>query len=511
MKLQDFIHKFTAFVLTGAMVVGIGGFCAYGAPEWPSDTGVMADFGIVMDVDSKTVLFGQQIHVTSPPASITKLLTALVVAEHASMDEMVEFSHDAVYNVEAGSGNKMSMEEGDRLSVEDCLYLMMLQSSNQASNALAEHVAGSREAFADMMNEKAASLGCQDGTHFANPSGLNDESQKVSAYDMALISIAAFENETVLTIASAKSHTIPATINNPEGVTFRMEHKILMADPGDGTFYCEGATAGKIGYTSLAGNTLVTYGVRNGRRLVCVILKGSQPQYYIDGKNLLNFGFRSFTNISVADHDPLLQGVDQVEIDGVSYEVSDLVIEETAVITLPSGGQFTDTGRSLDTNLPADAPAGAIATLQYTYNDRKVGTAYVYQKSVREAALAEAERASREAMEGGGQPGNLEIEAPTQPDVDTSADPTVPEKRKGLFENVDFSLGGVGKTIIITAAVILFLAAGVLGGVIKKKKEREAAARRRERRRQRLKDIGYSEEAFERLMEKRRGGSNSRR
>ena len=128
MKLQDFIHKFTAFVLTGAMVVGIGGFCAYGAPEWPSDTGVMADFGIVMDVDSKTVLFGQQIHVTSPPASITKLLTALVVAEHASMDEMVEFSHDAVYNVEAGSGNKMSMEEGDSLSVEDCLYLMMLQS-----------------------------------------------------------------------------------------------------------------------------------------------------------------------------------------------------------------------------------------------------------------------------------------------------------------------------------------------------------------------------------------------
>ncbi len=511
MKLQEFIGKITAFALTGAMTLGLGAFCAYGAPEWPSDTGVMADFGIVMDVDSKAVLFGQQIHVTSPPASITKLLTALVVAEHASLDEMVEFSHDAVYNVEAGSGNNMSIEEGDRLSVEDCLYLLMLQSSNQAANALAEHVAGSREAFADMMNEKVASLGCQDGTHFANPSGLNDDSQKVSAYDMALISIEAFKNETVLEIASSKSHTIPATIKNPEGVTFRMEHKILMADPGDSTFYCEGATAGKIGYTSLAGNTLVTYAERNGRRLVCVILKGSQPQYYIDGKNLLNFGFRSFTNLPIADHDPLLKGVEQVEINGTPYEVSDLVIEENAVMTLPAGGQFTDAGRILDANLPADAPAGAVAVLLYTYNDRKVGSAYVYQKSVREAALAEAERASREAEEGNSQPGELEVEMPSQPDVDTLADPTVPEKRKGLLENLSFSLGGAGKWILIGIAVAALLAAGVSAILIKKKKEREAAARRRERRRQRLKDIGYSEEAFEKLMEKRRGGPKNRR
>ncbi len=510
MKLRELIRKMAAFAAVGVITANIGGLCSYGAPEWPSDTGVMADFGIVVDVDSGAVLYGQQIHVTSPPASITKLLTALVVAEHASMDEIVEFSHDAVYNVEEGSGNKMAMEEGDRLTVEDCLYLLMLQSSNQAANALAEHVAGSREAFAQMMNEKAASLGCQDGTHFTNPSGLNDDAQKVSAYDMALISMAAFENEKVLEISSAKFHSIPATINNPEGVSFRMEHRILMAEPGDGTYYCEGATAGKTGYTSLAGNTLVTYAVRDGRRLVSVILKGSQPQYYIDGKNLLNFGFRSFVNLDIPEHETLLQGVEQLEIDGVSYEVPDLAIEEGSVVTLPQGGQFADTARILDSQVPEDAPAGTVAVLKYTYNDRKVGSACLYQKSVREEALARAERESREAEAGETQDADPAGEdVPSESGGDT-LDPVTPEKQKGLFGDMDFDLGGMGKFIAIGGAAVAFFGAGGLLIWRKKKKEREAAARRRERRRQRLSDIGYSEEAFEKLMEERRGRDRRR-
>ena len=139
--------------------------CAFAKPDWPLDTGCQSEAGIVMDLDSGAVLFAQNIHVQEYPASITKLLTALVVVENASMDEQVTFSHDAVYNVESGSGNKLQLEEGDVLSVKDCLYVMLLQSSNQAANALAEHVGGSREAFADMMNEKAASLGCRE-SHF---------------------------------------------------------------------------------------------------------------------------------------------------------------------------------------------------------------------------------------------------------------------------------------------------------------------------------------------------------
>lgn len=210
------------------------------------------------------------------------------MAEHASLDDVVTFSHDAVYNVEAGSGNKLSLEEGDKLTVGDCLYALLLISSNQSANALAEHVAGSREAFVEMMNQKIAELGCQE-SHFANPSGLNDENQYVSAYDMGLIATAAFRNETVLAISSAKSYKITETINNPEGIGFKMEHRILMAGPDNPDYYCEGAVAGKTGYTSIAGNTLVTYAAREGQNLVSVILKGTQPQYYVDAKGAFGF------------------------------------------------------------------------------------------------------------------------------------------------------------------------------------------------------------------------------
>ena len=176
-------------MITALMAAGMP-MTAFAKPDWPSDTGIESEAGIVMDADSGAVLFGQNIHVQKAPASITKILTALVVIENSSLDDTVTFSHDAVYNVEDGSGNKNAIEEGDTLSVRDCLYLLLMRSSNQAANALAEHVGGSRDGFVKMMNEKTAELGCEN-SHFANPSGLNDDTQLTSVYDMALIASAA--------------------------------------------------------------------------------------------------------------------------------------------------------------------------------------------------------------------------------------------------------------------------------------------------------------------------------
>lgn len=106
------MKRLCGFFLTLALSCSLTAFPVFAKPDWPADTGVQSEAGIVMDMDSGAVLFAQNIHVQLPPASITKLLTALVVAEHASMDEQVTFSHDAVYNVESGSGNKLGLEEG---------------------------------------------------------------------------------------------------------------------------------------------------------------------------------------------------------------------------------------------------------------------------------------------------------------------------------------------------------------------------------------------------------------
>ena len=226
---------------------------AAAAPQWPSDVSIQADAGIVMDSDTGTVLYGKNMDQPYYPASITKILTALIVLEQCDLNEMVTFSHDDVYNVEAGSSSA-GIVEGDVLTVRDCLYALMLASANESANALACHVSGSREAFAQLMNEKAQSLGCT-GSHFNNPSGLNDENHYTTAHDMALIASAAIQNPEFLTINGTRSYQLAPTKRTPEGGYVANHHKMLNKNEA---VYYPGAFAGKTGYTSLAGNTLVT-------------------------------------------------------------------------------------------------------------------------------------------------------------------------------------------------------------------------------------------------------------
>ena len=487
--MKGILKKMAGLLLAAGLSIGCAG-TALARPDWPSDMGIMAEGGIVMDFNSGAVIFGQNIHQASPPASITKLLTALVVLENSSLDETVTFSYDAINNVEAGSGNKLSLETGDQLSVEDCLYAMLLVSSNQAANALAEHVGGSREGFVEMMNQKIEELGCGE-SHFANPSGLNDEDQYVSPYDMALIAKAAFSNETLLTIDSAKTYTMPATINNPDGLTIQMEHRLLVTEDPSSQFYCEGAVAGKTGYTSLAGNTLVTYAARDGQELIAVVLKGSQPQYYLDSKTLLEFGFSNFQNWNIAENETAYTtGQEPIAIGETQYEPSDLSLDADAQITLPNSAEFSDADRELVTDLGEDRPMGAVALVQYSYNDREIGSSYLYSAKALQAAMEES--AAQEESEA--QEQLQETQASTEPE----------EAHKGI-----------SLSVILIPVLVLAAAALTAGAVFyiwrEQKREREELARRRERRLKRLRESGVSEEEFERLRQERFGDKPGKR
>ena len=480
MKAKRIIKSGLALLLSMQLAL-MSCITALAAPEWPSDTGVLADIGIAVDADSGAVLFGQGIHELTPPASITKLLTALVVVENSSMDDMVTFSYDAVNNVESGSGNKKNIAEGDKLSVKDCLYLLLLQSSNQAANALAEHVAGSRDAFADMMNEQVKELGCTDGTHFANPSGLNDDTQVVSAYDMAIIARAAFNNSDVLEISSTKSYKLAPTQNNPSGATCANEHRLIITDDETSELYCPEAKAGKTGYTSLAGNTLVTYGEKDGRRVISVVLKGQpSPNYFLDGKTLLQFGFENFQNVSIPDNETkYVTGEETVSINGADFQPDELDLESGAVITLPKDAAFSDASMELVTELPEQHPERAVALLQYTYNDRKIGQAYLLAK---EGSLP----ASSEET-GGAAPEE-------KPDGKTDASDQKGGE-EGSIALPPLSLPVIGICLLVFA--VLLLSAYTL---YTKKKEAEELRRRHERRMQRLKEENYTEEEFYELL-----------
>ena len=483
-------------MITALMAAGMP-MTAFAKPDWPSDTGIESEAGIVMDADSGAVLFGQNIHVQKAPASITKILTALVVIENSSLDDTVTFSHDAVYNVEDGSGNKNAIEEGDTLSVRDCLYLLLMRSSNQAANALAEHVGGSRDGFVKMMNEKTAELGCEN-SHFANPSGLNDDTQLTSVYDMALIA-SAYKNDTLLTISKDKSYRLPATKNNPDGVTIQPEHKLLITTDTESPNYYPYAVAGKTGYTSVAGQTLVTYAIKDDRRQIAVTMKSTQATHYQDTIALLDFGFLRFENVNISENETAYTSGDQpVQIGDNSYQPSDLSMDTSAVITIPKDASFADAEKTVVTDLPEDAPLGAVALLSYKYNDRKIGQVYLISASAAEAA-ANGETAPDD--------GNTA----SDPAASNTGASGKPKQAKSSFHLTLPKLPKVSVRTVLIVVVSVLLAAACAALVWlfyqRHQEEKRRQEERRKRRRQRLQEIGCSREEFEKLLEKRMGAS----
>ena len=230
-------------------------------------------------------LYGKNENHQYYPASITKVMTALLVLENSGLDDVVTFTDSATKNLESGAVS-LDVTAGDRIPVRDCLYGLLLKSANEVANGLAEHVAGSVPAFADRMNEKARALGCT-ATNFVNPNGLNNASHLTTPHDMALITAACFENAAFREIEKSTTYHFPATLNRPDGTNITMGHKMI--SPSSSQHY-DGILGGKTGYTSKAGNTLVTCAERNGVRLVAVVMK-SAGTHYTDTRKLLNYGF----------------------------------------------------------------------------------------------------------------------------------------------------------------------------------------------------------------------------
>ncbi len=455
---------------------------AYAKPDWPSDTGILAEAGIVIDADSGAVLYGQNIHNAYPPASITKLLTALLVLERCELDEVVEYSEHALLSVEPGSSDKLSLRAGDTLSVEDSLYALLLISVNQCANGLAEHAAGSMPAFVDLMNERVAKLGLKE-SHFDNPSGLNGDTQYVTAYDMAVIAREAYANEELLKISSTISRHVGPTMLFPEGQSFQHEHRLVYTEDPNSQYYCPEAVAGKTGYLLAAGNTLVTYGERDGRHVISVILKGKPKQYFVDGKTLLQFGLDRFQNINISEHETrYVTGTEEISLNGATYKASELKVQPGSVITLPKDASFEDAEVELQEELSGDAPIGAVALLVYTYNERQVGEAYLMADGtpVQVGTHGEEERPVEQEVQAAPTPGQPPQDAPDIP-VGTI-----------LF-----------KTLAAAAAALVI--GGVSWHIYNCRKEARDLAARRKRRRERLQDEGADSQAeFDRLLQERR-------
>ena len=264
-----------------------------------------SEAAILMDAKTGEILFQKNAKKKEYPASITKCLTSLVALENNDLNDTITFSKDAVYNVDVGSSS-IARDVGEKLTVEQTLYGAMLESANECCNALAEKTAGSNDQFAELMNQKAAELGCVN-SHFANPSGLYDKNHYTCPYDMALIVREGLKNDTWRKISSALTYEIGPTNKKEESFICRNHHSFVNGDVlYDTSLYkVEG---GKTGYTEKCKNTLVTYAKSNtsDMELICVVMRcddyyytmgHSRSRVYTDTLNLLDYGFSNFTSI----------------------------------------------------------------------------------------------------------------------------------------------------------------------------------------------------------------------
>ncbi len=250
-----------------------------------SAVSLSAKSAVLICADTGEVLFEKNSRTRLPMASTTKIMTALVALECAELSETVTVSPLA-----AGiEGSSINLFAGEKIKLETLLYALMLESANDAAAAIAIYVAGSIEAFAEMMNEKAAELGLSD-THFTNPHGLYDESHYTSAYDLALIASHALKNEKFREIVSTYKISAPMT----EGGASR-----LLVNHNKMLRIYDGAIGVKTGFTKKSGRCLVSAAERDGAAYVAVTL--SAPDDWNDHKALLDHAFDTYEKLTLAD------------------------------------------------------------------------------------------------------------------------------------------------------------------------------------------------------------------
>lgn len=221
---------------------------------WPQGPKIEGESAILVDMVTGAVLYSKNADKVQYPASITKIMTSLLAAEHLNMKDKIVMSQSAAYGITISDSSSIYADTGEEFTTEQAMMAVMLQSANEMTLALAEETSGSVKKFVELMNLKAKQLGCT-GTHFNNPNGLPDELHYTTASDMAKIARAAWYNPTFRKYTTTTYYEIPPTNKFAETRYLLNHHKMMKGN----TYAYEGVMGGKTGYTDAAGNTLVTY------------------------------------------------------------------------------------------------------------------------------------------------------------------------------------------------------------------------------------------------------------
>ena len=329
---------------------------------------------LLMDLRSGKLLYEKNIDKKMYPASLTKVMTAIITLEKCDLNDIATVSYDAVMTLSSGYVTA-NLQIGEELTVEQLLYVLMVGSSNDAAIVLAEHISGSVEDFSKLMNEKAKELGCT-STNFVNPNGAHDENHYSTAHDLALIAKYAMQNETFRTLVSTTSYKLPTTNKyDKEDRLFTTTNALLIVNNNTraDNYYYKYATGVKTGFTTPAKNCLIASANKDGLELLTVVLGSGQDdqglsERYVDTINLFKYGYDNYILREVVKSGGVVQTVninnatrDTKKLDAViSNDVSVLIkMDDRNNALLPEV--------SLNENLKAPIKKGdVIGSVKYT-------------------------------------------------------------------------------------------------------------------------------------------------
>ena len=265
---------------------------------WPQGADITSTAAVVIEDSTNTTLYAKNADQVLYPGAAVKVMTTLLALEKTQLTDQVTMTATGVSGVTDGGAN-ISAQLDEVFTIKQCLYAIMLASANDIALQVAEHIGGSVDDFVQMMNSRAAELGCTN-TLFTNPTGLPDENQHTTAHDMALIMKAAIDNDSFRTIAATGSYTIPAT--NVSGGDRVLTNNFSMMNATNAAYY-QYCLGGKEGYTEASQSTLVCAEQKDNVTLIAVVLQGASGTTATEAASLLNYGFDNFQMLSLGDND----------------------------------------------------------------------------------------------------------------------------------------------------------------------------------------------------------------
>lgn len=323
---------------------------------------IVGPTAVLMDFTTGQVLYDKDMHKRMYPASTTKILTAIIAIDKGNLDDVVTASD----NVTKVDGNSIYLSPGEQLTLRQLLYALLMDSANDAAIAIAEHIGGSVENFAKMMNEKAREIGAKD-SNFVNPNGLPDNNHYSTPYDMALIGRYAMQNAEFRKIVNTIHYQIPPTNKFDKVRDLWLSNRLIKPT----NFHYEGADGIKTGYTLAANQVLVASAVRNDHRLISVIMGDEGTNIWTDTIKLLNYGFDNFNLVKKNNKGEIMTYID---IGKADFKLP-LIAKDNFYYEVPKNEE--DNIKSeiiLNKNIKAPISKNAVlGYIKYTLNGKEIG------------------------------------------------------------------------------------------------------------------------------------------